>query len=61
MGSGFPSVFLVDSYVSRRFTTFHLKNRRTFTLFTISIATRARQGTGTVGLPRNRSLVGIDA
>jgi len=37
MGSGFSSVFLVDSYDWRRFPTFHLKNRRTFTLFTICI------------------------
>ena len=34
MGSGFSGVFLADSQVSRRFPRFHLKNRRTFTLFT---------------------------
>ncbi len=34
MGSGFSRVFLVNSYVSRQFPTFHLKNRRTFMLFT---------------------------
>jgi hypothetical protein len=37
IGSGFPSDFLVDSSVSRRFPTFHLKIRRTFTLFTSCI------------------------
>ena len=31
---GFSSVLLADSSVSRQFPTFHLKNRRTFTLFT---------------------------
>jgi hypothetical protein len=36
MGSGFSSVLPVDSYHSRRIPTFHLKNRRTFTLFTIN-------------------------
>jgi hypothetical protein len=36
MGGGFSSVLRVDSYVSRRFPTFHLKNRRTFALFTSS-------------------------
>ncbi len=35
---------MVDSQVSRRFPTFHLKNRRTFTLFTTLIA--RRQDTG---------------
>ena len=34
MGSGFSRLSMVDSYVSRRFPMFHLKNRRTFTLFT---------------------------
>src|SRR6266700_4098706 len=38
MGSGFSSVLLVDSYVSRQFPRFRLKNRRTFTLFTTDVA-----------------------
>jgi len=34
VGGRFSSVLLVDSYVSRRFPRFRLKNRRTFRLFT---------------------------
>ena len=34
MRSGFSSILLVDSYEWRRFPPFHLKNRRSFTLFT---------------------------
>ena len=36
MGSGFSSVLLVDSYVSRQFPRFRAKNRRTFAPFTMS-------------------------
>ena len=42
MGGGFSSVLLVDSYVSRRFPMFHLKNRRTFALFTSNLALRGK-------------------
>ncbi len=35
LGSDFSRLPLVDSYHSRRISLFHLKNRRTFTLFTI--------------------------
>ncbi len=34
LGSDFSRLPLVDSYHSRRISLFHLKNRRTFTLFT---------------------------
>ena len=35
--SGFSDIFLPNSQVSRRFPRFHLKNRRTFTLFTNAV------------------------
>jgi hypothetical protein len=37
-GAVSPGVFLVDSSVSRQIPTFRLKNRRTFTLFTIKLS-----------------------
>jgi hypothetical protein len=43
MGSGFSRLSMVDSYHSRRFPLFHLKNRRTFTLFTTRSGEGARR------------------
>src|SRR2546430_5390077 len=45
---GFSRLWMVDSYVSRRFPMFHLKNRRTFTLFTRNTR-HSRLATGKLG------------
>ena len=44
---------MVDSYVSRRFPRFHLKNRRTFTLFT-TLALKDALRSGDVFVPDSR-------